>query len=98
MRRMGVTSLVRGLIVSLTVALGCFTAWLVWVSLDWPIVVDGGFFHFIGAQMLLGEVLVQPGMDESHMALVGYSCMRLQPVSSGLRRIVSGRIQWAWPS
>jgi hypothetical protein len=56
MRRMRVTSLVWGLIVSLTVALGCFTAWLAWASLDWPITVDGGFFHFVGAQMLLGEV------------------------------------------
>jgi hypothetical protein len=38
------------------VALACFTGWLVWVSLDWPIAVDGGFFHFLGAQILLGAV------------------------------------------
>jgi hypothetical protein len=53
---MQLTSLVAGLTISLTVALGCFTAWLAWVSLDWPINIDGGFFHFIGAQMLLGEL------------------------------------------
>jgi hypothetical protein len=56
MYRMQLASLVWAFIISLTVALGCFTAWLVWVSLDWPIVLDGGFFHFIGAQMLLGGV------------------------------------------
>jgi hypothetical protein len=56
MFRMRLTSLVWGLTISLSVALGCFTAWLVWVSLDWPIAADGGFFHFIGAQILLGEV------------------------------------------
>jgi hypothetical protein len=51
MRRMRVTSLVWGLIVSLTVALGCFTAWLAWASLDWPITVDGGFCHFVGSNV-----------------------------------------------
>ena len=56
MFRMRLTSLFWGFTISLTVALGCFTAWLVWVSLDWPIMGDGAFFHFIGAQMLLGEV------------------------------------------
>jgi hypothetical protein len=56
MYRIGLTSLVWGLTLSLTVALGCFTAWLVWVSLNWPIAVDGAFFHFMGAQMLLGEM------------------------------------------
>jgi hypothetical protein len=48
--------LVQRLTLSITVALGCFTAWLVWVSLEWPIVGDAQFFHFIGVQMLLGEV------------------------------------------
>jgi len=72
MRRMRVTSLVWGLIVSLTVALGCFTAWLAWASLDWPITVDGGFFHFVGAQMLLGETGLKQRFGESRVDLMAY--------------------------
>src|SRR5689334_6327947 len=56
MSRIRLKSVVSGLTISLTIALGSFTAWLVWVSLDWKIVGDAPFFHFIGAQMLLGEV------------------------------------------
>jgi hypothetical protein len=56
MSRERLAPFVQGLTVSVTIALAGFTAWLVWMSLDWPIVGDVQFFHFIGGQMLLGEV------------------------------------------
>jgi hypothetical protein len=47
---------VQGLTLSIAVGLGCLTAWLTWASLGWPILTDAGLFHFIGGEMLLGEV------------------------------------------
>jgi len=36
--------------------LAVIASWLVWNSLDWPLVGDGTIFHFIASQMALGAV------------------------------------------
>jgi hypothetical protein len=36
--------------------LAVVTGWLLWRSLDWPLVGDATIFHFIAGQMIMGAV------------------------------------------
>jgi hypothetical protein len=40
----------------LNLPIAAITAWLVWLSLDWPLIGDATIFHFIADQFLMGAV------------------------------------------
>jgi hypothetical protein len=43
--------------------LAVVTGWLLWRSLDWPLVGDATIFHFIAGQMKMGAVLYRDIAD-----------------------------------
>src|SRR5258707_8256316 len=44
------------LVAAFDLPLAVLASWLLWRTLDWPLVGDGTIFHFIASQMAMGAV------------------------------------------
>jgi len=68
------------LLIAFNLLLAALTGWLIWRSLDWPLVGDATIFHFIANQMAMGAVPYRDIVDinmpltyDIHAAIVAFA-------------------------